>query len=253
MSGYEAGKDKKLDEIVAMCVTSDELSPFIRAVIYGPFGVGKSVLSATAGKKILYIDSGENGWTSLLNHPDLRSNIAVRIPFKNVEQLQKLAEAIAADKFPFDIDCIVMDTVSAMQKIDLDQVMAYRCKRDPEKDPNTPATPDYNANNTRMRRMINAYLPLQLNFVMVLQDRSDKDQVTGIVTIRPELPDKLGKAVAQSCHLIAYMDMDGMGKDAKRILQCHPTKNLVAKCRIKNIPTKVESPDLREIFSQWNN
>lgn len=248
---YEPGKNKKLDALLETLETGTELSPYIKACIYGPFGTGKTVLSATAGKKICYIDSGENGWVSLKNHPDLMANIAVRVPFKTLEQLDTLAESFLDGTFPYEIDCFVIDTISDIQKKDLDQVMAARCKKDPSKDPDAPTQPDYNMNTNRLRRTLSKYRDLPVNLVVVGQERNDKDQTTGVANIRFDVSDKVGKFICQMAHLVGYLDADDTTDNPKRFLQVHPTKKLMAKCRIGGLTSKVENPNLADIFALW--
>lgn len=247
--------DKELEALLDSITPLDDLTPNIKACIYGPFGASKTVTACTAGKKILYIDNGENGWASLLNHPEIKANVAHRMPFKSVEQLSALADKIIGGTFPLDIDCIVLDTIDDMQKKDLDMIMAYRCKQDPQKNPNAPTTPDYHENLNRMRRMLSKYRDMPMDVVFVCQERRDKAQDTGIETTRPDLPDKIGKKVAQMAHLIAFIEAEGDAENRRFIMQFHPTPRVVAKTRIGGLPVKAASTtgfNLREIFDKWD-
>ena len=54
---------KKLEALLETKVPLTELDPFVKMLIYGDYGVGKTILACQYGDNILYIDSA-TGWVS---------------------------------------------------------------------------------------------------------------------------------------------------------------------------------------------
>lgn len=226
-------------------------TPYAKVLVYGDSGVGKTVLAATLGKRILLVDAVD-GWVSLRNHPDLLSSIT-RVKYEGLSQLDTLVDMFMDGQL--DFDTIVLDEASAIATFDLDTVLKARAAKDISKDPNVPTQPDFFANTERCRRTFTRLFKLPVNVVMVAHVREDKDERTGIVTRRPQFTPKLRTTIEQSCHLVGYLVANEVkdGDETKyvRRLQTMPSKGITAKSRIGGLPFIVEEPNLGVLLEDF--
>ena len=226
-------------------------TPYAKVLVYGDSGVGKTVLAATLGKRILLVDAVD-GWVSLRNHPDLLSSIT-RVKYEGLSQLDTLVDMFMDGQLEFDT--IVLDEASAIATFDLDTVLKARSAKDISKDPNVPTQPDFFANTERCRRTFTRLFKLPVNVVMVAHVRDDKDERTGIVTRRPQFTPKLRTTIEQSCHLVGYLvaneTKDGDETKYVRRLQTMPSKGITAKSRIGGLPFIVEEPNLGVLLKDF--
>ncbi len=142
--------DKILDALMARIQTVDEGIDYAKVLIYGPPGVGKSVLAAGAPGALL-VDV-EKGKRSLKNHPEL-TDVKV-LEFRSIVQLELLINKIAEGALPW-VETLIIDSFTEIQKRDLDDVLQARAGNDPAAK-YIPTGPDYNANTEHMRQIASA-------------------------------------------------------------------------------------------------
>lgn len=249
--------DKTLDALVGSITPMQDESPYLKALIYGDEGTGKTTLAANYGDNILYIDSA-SGWVTLLDHPNIMEKRIERMEFKGLSQLDALVEAITIGHPKFSwIETVILDELSSMAMADLDVVLRSRAAKDPSKDPNVPTQPDYLHNTERIRRSISPFMTLPVNVIMLAHVREDKDERTGRTYTRPAFTPKMRKTITQQCHIVGRLtsDIKTVDEDGSQVytwsLQVRPTTTVVAKTRIKDLPMVVENPDFNEMLSGW--
>lgn len=233
-----------LDEIAPL----GEKPKFAKILIYGPSGVGKTVLAAGAFDHPLFVDSLE-GWVSIDNHPELEGKIEW-LQYRGVSQLELLAanwDQHFADRF----DGLILDEATSMATMDLDVVLAARSAKQSEKDPDVPTQPDFFANTERMRRCFRRILNLPVDVIFVAHDRKDED--AGRKLVSPGFSPKLSTTIKEFMHLVGYLTVIDKGAVAVRRLQVTPTIKVDAKTRIGGLPNVVTDPDLKLILSNWRN
>ena len=244
----------QLDALRESLSAMDKEKPYFKALIYGPSGVGKTVLAATAGKNFLLVDSND-GWVSLINHPELRSN-GTRMPYEGLSQIEAICDAVEKQEAPFNgFDTIIIDEASTISVLDLDVVLASRSKKDPSKDPNIATLPDFGANTERCRRAFNRLLSLPVNVILTAHVREDKDDRTGTMYIRSSFTPKLRQNILRLVHICGHLTMnEETNKDGETVfvrkLQLTPSRNIEAKSRLE-LPSFIENPDLGVIISDW--
>jgi len=247
---------KMFDALLETMVPMDDERPNAKILIYGDSGVGKTVLAASAGNKVLWIDSTD-GWVSLMNHPELRAKCH-RMKYQGLSQIDTLCDAIDAGVEPFaSFDTIVVDELSSIAVMDLDRVLESRSKKQADKDPNVPTQPDFFANTERMRRAVTRLIQLPMNVILVSHVREDKDERTGRTYIRPSFTPKLRTTIKQMCHIVGHLTvMEVVNKDNDTVeylrkLQVQPTLSIDAKTRIGGLDPIIENPDLGKIITEW--
>jgi hypothetical protein len=236
-----------------------DVHPFLKAMLYGPSGGGKTVLAVDIAqtitppdKIILYLDSMEH-WVSLQNHPELKKRVR-RLKYQGLSQIEEIQSAIK-DGFDFfaDVGTIVLDELDSMQTEDLDLVAMSSQEKD--HGPDDVTWPDFNKNTTRVRRKIRALLKEDVNVICVAHDGEGKDR-RGIVVQRPDFTPKLAKVILEFVHLCGYMTADVIKtsdnkNEYKRIVQVHPTGNLITKSRIGGLPYQVDPEQLKAAIVEW--
>ena len=236
-----------------------DVHPFLKAMLYGPSGGGKTVLAVDIAqaitppdKIILYLDSMEH-WVSLQNHPELKKRVR-RLKYQGLSQIEEIQSAIK-DGFDFfaDVGTIVLDELDSMQTEDLDLVAMSSQEKD--HGPDDVTWPDFNKNTTRVRRKIRALLKEDVNVICVAHDGEGKDR-RGIVVQRPDFTPKLAKVILEFVHLCGYMTADVIKtsdnkNEYKRTVQVHPTGNLITKSRIGGLPYLVEPEQLKTAILEW--
>lgn len=236
-----------------------------KVLIYGPSGVGKTVLAfelaqaiTPPDKSIIYVDAVE-GWVSLQNHPELKKRVR-RLSYEGVTQLQTLALAAKHQAGSFaNVGTMIFDEYSTMTKKDLAGVVEARAAANSDKDPDVPAQPDYLANTRRMEKAIYAILAVDnVNVILVSHVRYDK-LPSGSNYESPQFSDKLQATIKEVCHVVAHMSADDrLNPETNevtyaRYLQVHPSKKISAKSRVGGLPIRVGPQTFVSKFTEWLN
>ena len=231
----------------------DEVTPYLKAIIYGDAGMGKTVLAATlVEQKGLFVDTGE-GWVALYEWPGLKAKLQ-KMRYQGLAMIDGICDAIEEGRPPFDsYDTIILDEASTAAVLDLDTVIrANVIKIGAAKDPDVATQPDYNANTERVRRSLGRLLKLPINVVLTAHVREDEDKGRGLTLTRPLFSPKLRNDLQRLVHIVGYLTMTELPDGTeKRELRVRPTRVITAKNRLKSLPALIENPDLGAILKDW--
>jgi hypothetical protein len=242
---------KILDALLETITPLQETETYVKVLLYGEAGVGKTVLACNFGEKVILVDSAE-GWVSLINHPEVEKKVQ-RIQYQGLSQLDAICDAIIEGHLV--CDTLVLDEASGIAVLDLDTVLKARSDKDASKDPNIPTQPDFFSNTERIRRAMSRILRLPCNVVLVSHQREDRDERTGRTFIRPAFTPKTRQSIVQLCHLVGHLTANELtdedGTTYVRKLQVQPTAVITAKSRIGGLPTVIDNPDFNTMFASW--
>jgi phage nucleotide-binding protein len=242
MTAVESQYQGILDRIT----TVENRLPFIKVLIYGDPGVGKTVFAGSAPKP-LFLDV-EHGTTSLLNHPELRNTDVITV--KNWSDIEEIFWACKNGEVPHET--IVIDSISELQKRQMDESLERGAKMNPSKSAFLPQMLDYKENTEVLRRMVIAFRDLEKNLVIVAHSQLDKNEATGDMYWRPAVTPKLSTTLTGFMDVVGYMKKDVVkqgGMDVEmRKLQVHPTAYVVAKTRLGGLPTIIEGPSFQTLL-----
>lgn len=257
-----------IEALMDSWITGEDIR--FKGIIYGDPGVGKTVLGATIGNKVLFVSADPDGYQSLFNHPELGLGDRIKpMEYKGISQLEYLADAIVEGIKPFtEFDTVNLDTMSHISGMDLDTVLkvkidkaGYRggvvslenMKFDYEKD----MFGVYNQNATRIKGALYKLFTANVNVVATAHTYQRKIRATNTEQTQPLFPPAVLAAINANVSLMAYLtandaglDSDGSVKYARQI-QYHPTRTIMAKTRIGGLPTTEDNPNLREIVDNW--
>ena len=238
----------------------DFVSKF-RGMLYGPSGVGKTVLGMQLAKKllsgsgkVLFIDTAQGFATLQLNDKwrHLITN-TTRMQYKNLDQLKAVAKAIqnGAPNFT-DYEVIVLDEGSSVAEQDLIQVSKYRTAQDPDrKEENENTWPDRNIMYNRYRDMYYTLSACDVHIITLSHEvKDDKLNLT-----RPSFGPKLYASIVEKMHVVGRVIASESNGQYKRTVQVKPTRTIVAKTRLDDLnglDTEISFDDLIDAVSRFN-
>ncbi len=158
-----------------------------------------------------------------------------------VRQIENTAELLAKGYLP-EYETIILDTFSELQNVALDQRVDEVAAMDASHSRYTPEGKDYQTNMIHMRRIAAAFRDVQRNVIFVCHETEDKDE-NGIRYWRPDLTPRVTKKLAEYCDVVARFttEDDLEGNEVCRV-QVRRTRNVMAKTRIKGLPTVLTNP-----------
>ena len=214
-------------------------------MFYGDNGSGKTKLAievandiTPVGKRILYVDTSA-GYETINNHPDLYNTVTPRLlvlPFDGEDQLNSLAEAIAAKAAPFDtIGTVLLDESSSMAQHYLDVVVEGRARADRTKESDKADWPDYNIAGNKWRKTIQKLERIQgVSLIEVAHQRSDIRRKVEFIS--PAFQPTVGNETRKEKRGIFYCDKRIIKVDGKDVnafvVQTDKDEHVLAKTRI---------------------
>lgn len=236
----------------------------INLLIYGDPGAGKTHLAATADhvpamRPVLYLNVEGGDMTLRHAAPEVRKLPAEgNLSWPQLEtvyhELHRQCYGDIAEN-EFVPRTVVLDSGTELQKINMAQLMAELVTLEPDKkhDPDIPDLRRWGKSSEQMRRWIRRYRDLPLNFIMVCHATEDKDNMTGLVSHKPQLPGKLANEVAGFFDVVVYLyvkqeEIEGKGTQTVRKLLTGALEGYVAKDRSGNLPLAMVNPTMKEIY-----
>lgn len=251
-----------------------EAIPYIRLVLYGEFGVGKtiaacSLIDCSPDNKRGLLVSQDPGWVSLRNtkHKEVADRIDLQ-EYKGTEQLLTLAEGALSGELK-DLDgepygLLILDTVSGMYEDYVDWLMDnyfysknYRDKAIPRDNRSklealeTPGQPDYHLARNALRPIIRAIMAAPIDVVLTAHVREPGPLAQpGDIAKRPAIANSIHLLMGRQTHLEGYMTRDGVS----RKISFETRKSVIAKSRLDFLDGKViEADSLPSLLKDWKN
>lgn len=269
--GVDSNKVQRMFKYVK---SVDEMEFYFNGVIYGDGGVGKTVLVAriaqALGTKALII-STDNGAMAIENHPELLPYTKV-VKFIGPQFLEDLAIALRYDAEEFEEYGVVsLDTTSGICDQYIDRLVKVynlsgkRGSRDAlrPKDPGSGLTPLYTASDedykflrTFMRPIIQDLAESKKAIFQLTHEREPyhlevakaKQDGEKPPKMRPDVPDKVYKAMLYGCHVMGHM----IDNNGRRTISCIATEDISVKSRIKGLYNrKVSDDEFIKIVTAW--
>lgn len=198
-------------------------------LIFSEAGLGKTVLACKLGKRICLITDEIAGTSSLINHPDIESNVRV-VPFHSWDRTRKILPLIEEGLFrhydgePFDT--IVFDTISGMITLEVQDIVKSGVATEKGKvSAEVAGRPDYLVSEQRIIPVMNDIANLRNCSVVMLSHQRLGDKLTPGANTRADAHAAAFKVINKYVSVMAYMKINQKGE---RELQVMPNGNGVA-------------------------
>lgn len=224
-------------------VTSPEKIEYLKALFFGESGAGKTSLCGTAQDSpitspALMIDV-EGGTSVISDKPDIDAKAA-----RAMQHVQEIADTL--HKFPKYYNTIMLDSLTELRDIDMQEVMLEQYKKKPETtDLYVPSPREWGKSGARVKEILRYLKDLPCHVVVTTLMDEHKDERTGKITTEPLLPGQLRKQVPGFFDVVGYLRVN---PDGTRVMQFQKTERVMAKDRTKALPPVLENPTIPMIW-----
>lgn len=251
--GIYAEAEEVVSEFAGLTVTKvHQRSPYLNMLVYGDSGVGKTQLLGSANaipelRPVLLLDI--EGGTETLRHtyPDVE---IVRV--RRWQQINDVYTELRRGKHKYKTFCV--DSLTELQKFNMDNIMAELQKSDPGRDADIPSIREWGKTGNQMRQFVRFFRDLEMNVFFSALEKTDKNTKTGVTERAPDLPGKLSSQVAAFLDIVTYyyIRTAGQGEDRKleRRMLTKRTDAVIAKDRTGKLPMVVKEPTLTMLWEK---
>ena len=230
---------------------SSSWSKWMRILIFGEMGVGKTTLACQAPRFLLCnIDRGEK---SLYRDPALIQG-GRPMNFRSFKQMEDLARYSQPGLGYFDaFQTYVIDKLTDLSFIGLSEVTEREAAANGMRNPFKAETDDRTENNERIRRLTRSLTTLDKHLVVIASAKTIKSALTKMEVTMPDFSERLVGNLAGMFDVVGYMwrEEDGAGGVA-RMLRTQPISGIIAKSRLSPaLPDLMINPTWPQIYHAY--
>ena len=214
--------------------------PWIKALIYGQAGSGKTRFSADAPNPFWF--DFESSSETLRHWPDYKN-----IPVKKPTSIDELRLDVIKAVDDATIDTIVIDSITSGLDYYLRQHMNKVASK---RDRFQIYEADYKYSTSVFGELFTILQDVNLHVIIIGHARTIRDTESGHITgIYPDLTPRLQQNLTRLVNVVGYMQViPSESKGNSRRLYLNPTKQIEAKNRLNIQETYIENPTWKEIF-----
>lgn len=231
-------------------VPPDEISDYLSIFVYGPPGVGKTVLAGTSddspNTSPVIVADIEGGTRSIRK----RKGIDVK-PIRSTEDLVELHRQLLTENEGYYKTCVI-DSLTELQKLDMVGIMRELVSRRPDLDVDVPSQREWGKSIEHMRRIVRGFRDLPMNTIFTAHSIAEKDNNNN-VTYMPSLPGKLKMEISGFVDVVGYMTVAVEDGVTVRRIQFAQTQKVIAKDRTASLGDIVDNPTIPMLWELMHN
>ena len=247
-------KDSAIASVRKRIVSVREAEPYVKVLLYGKNGKGKTRAGATAPDLII-CDVNEKGTKSIRSYPGVEVFHA-----KNWEDVVWFYWFLRGGEHKYK--SFMIDTITGMQAICMKQVLKEAEDRDPAKDPAIASQRDYGKVNNLMKEQLLNFRNLPMHCVFIAQERTFDNEETGESERVPDLSPGCRGVATASVDFIGHIrakEIRAVNKRTKKevkkwrtIMLIGPHETYLTKDRSGVLPRLVVDPTIPGIIDAAN-
>jgi phage nucleotide-binding protein len=227
--------------------TVADLERYIKLLLYGPPGVGKTTFVAAAPKPI-FIDF-ENSTETLRGGPYANTPV-IRDP-KQIGDSEAVLRFIKSKEIE-QFETIVLDTISSMYDSFLMEWMSNSpvVKKRSGVDRHIAQQYDFRKITNVLKEIFYVLQYKEMHVVLIAHEKELVEKETNrVLQLRPQLPPTAEKSVERLINEVYYMESKpALNKPATRILHVDSQGKILAKNRSRLTEATIENPTWKGVF-----
>lgn len=224
-----------------------ELPDLLTMLVFGASGAGKTHLAGTLDDipelhPVLYLH--REGGVRTIRH----------VEHFEVEEVTSTAvvEAVrlALREDPNRWGVVVMDSLSGLYDLLLEELVRKGCLERPSHDKLVPELRDYLKAKIIMSRYARVLTKLPCHFIATCLEHTTRDELSGMIRTLPALAGKLEHELGKYFDIVGYLSVQvGEGEDEReRVLMLEGTRRIQAKNRFHALGTSRTNPTFPELM-----
>jgi hypothetical protein len=174
----------------------------VRALLYGYAGSGKTTAAGTAAddprtSPVLYCATYDAGISAIAGKPRIQV-----VDIKKTADLEEIGNHL--EKNPDDFKCVVFDTLTGINELNLAEVVKTRLLKKPD-GLATPQIDDYLTSEGQMKQILRFFYSLPMHVVIVAHAQEVIDEQDRSVAVKPALVGQLRDKVPAIPDIVGYL------------------------------------------------
>jgi len=239
--------------------TVQKRTPFLKALFYGNYGVGKTTLAASALNVVpmnnVIMVNAEKGDLAVNEEKNLdaitvsdfktlgqineylRQHCVAR-DAGNTERLRQMESKLRGVepeeiKTPREYRTVILDSLSELEAYCFNQLLGITDNTRLDEETQSAEWAEYKKNNIMIQRVVRAFRDLPMNVIFICGEKYNQDEMKRYKYV-PDLTGQLAKKVQGFMDMVGYYVVGGTGEDVERRLYVTPSKKYDAKHRYQS-------------------
>lgn len=224
---------------------ASEMPLYVKALIYGEPGAGKTYLACTAPNPLVLLTEYDVSKPTMRRvQLDLKKEIAVW-PITEWKDLEEAFEFLQSGEH--DFQTVVLDSLTDLNRRLTRAVIDHAVERRPSHDPDVPEQGDWFRVSEKLRHMVRMFRDLPMHVVMTALVQDVRQEMLKIPLVQPK---SLALELPGLFNLVGCLKAVEGDEGHVRKLLVESTDTYVAKNPGGKLPPVIEKPNLTTIFKE---